>query len=613
MSLSSLYLLTLRFLYYFNEAVFPHWSKWPTFPIIRFPLGLIQLIIHRGILDRENLLPAPLPPPLKEPGPDLKYWPDNGYGVDRINPEAAAQGSPYGLNMPAVPVVRRHVSLPQDVQFLAEKLLARQKFKPAGAQLNVMAAAWVQTMVHDWVFHYLNDAVPPVVLNKGAEYGCPMKTFKFKPTLQRKGDDGTYNNSRTAWWDASFLYGQDEEHANMARTFKDGLLKVNNKNPDTLPVNENDVIEVGDQQNSWVGVALLQELFLKEHNAVAREIAKNNPELAGNDNELFHRARLVVAAVVAKVHTVDWTCQLLNTYTLNVGMNTNWYGIFKALNLPKWLNIFGEPLSLIGKDHTNTFGVPYCLTEEFVAVYRLHPLLPDGLLIDEDGTFFSLTELFAQKGQAVLRSAPERPQQLLNSVLKYPCGSLELHNYPAALRQLNPTALNGEPLPDSEQIDLAALELYRDRERGIQRYNDFRRALQLRPMKNFDDLTSYMNHVPNPDLVKSLVEAYGVNGIEDVDLLVGCLAEDKITGFAISETSFTIFLLMASRRLETDPFLNEKFTDEVYSSTGKAWVTKTLGLRDVLERHYPKVAKNIPPGQSAFTPYGKWPSKYTDM
>ena len=54
-----------------------------------------------------------------------------------------------------------------------------------------------------------------------------MKTFKFQPTLQRKGDDGTYNNSRTAWWDASFLYGQDEEHVNMPRILKDGLLKVN--------------------------------------------------------------------------------------------------------------------------------------------------------------------------------------------------------------------------------------------------------------------------------------------------------------------------------------------------------------------------------------------------
>ena len=49
-------------------------------------------------------------------------------------------------------------------------------------------------------------------------------------------------------------------------------------------MNENRILEVGDQANSWVGVALLQELFLKEHNAVAREIAKNNPELAGNDN-----------------------------------------------------------------------------------------------------------------------------------------------------------------------------------------------------------------------------------------------------------------------------------------------------------------------------------------
>jgi alpha-dioxygenase len=293
-------------------------------------------------------------------------------------------------------------------------------------------------------------------------------------------------------------------------------------------------------------------------------------------------------------------------------MNTNWYGIIKALKLPKWLDFLGAPLSLIGHDKTTTFGVPYCLTEEFAAVYRLHPLIPDNLLIGEEKTSIPIEELFAEKGQAALRSTPDMPHKLLFSVLKYPCGNLELHNYPGSFRQLDPTNEDGIPKTSSFQVDLAALELWRDRERGIQRHNDFRRALSLKPFKNFEELTSYISGKVNQDIVNDLVEAYGKNGIEDMDLLVGCLAEDKIEGFAISETAFTIFLLMASRRLETSPFLNEKFTDKIYSSTGKEWIDKTLGLRDVLERHYPKVAEKIPPGQSAFKPFEKMESKLTD-
>lgn len=35
--------------------------------------------------------------------------------------------------------------------------------------------------------------------------------------------------------------------------------------------------------------------------------------------------------------------------------------------------------------------------------------------------------------------------------------------------------------------------------------------------------------------------------VEKLDILVGLMAEKKIKGFAISETAFVIFLLMASR------------------------------------------------------------------
>ena len=40
-----------------------------------------------------------------------------------------------------------------------------------------------------------------------------------------------------------------------------------------------------------------------------------------------------------------------------------------------------------------------------------------------------------------------------------------------------------------EIIDLAAIDVLRDRERGVRRYNDFREALRKRRIERFEDLT----------------------------------------------------------------------------------------------------------------------------
>jgi len=42
------------------------------------------------------------------------------------------------------------------------------------------------------------------------------------------------------------------------------------------------------------------------------------------DEDLYRYARLVTSAVVAKIHTIDWTVQLLKTDTLLAGMRANW-------------------------------------------------------------------------------------------------------------------------------------------------------------------------------------------------------------------------------------------------------------------------------------------------
>jgi alpha-dioxygenase len=49
---------------------------------------------------------------------------------------------------------------------------------------------------------------------------------------------------------------------------------------------------------------------------------EEHPNLS--DEELYGYARLVTSAVIAKVHTVDWTVELLKTKTMRAGMRANW-------------------------------------------------------------------------------------------------------------------------------------------------------------------------------------------------------------------------------------------------------------------------------------------------
>lgn len=146
-------------------------------------------------------------------------------------------------------------------------------------------------------------------------------------------------------------------------------------------------------------------------------------------------------------------------------------------------------------------------------------------------------------------------------------GALELWNYPLWLRDLVTQNVDGTDRPD--HVDLPALEgnfnsyhlysadsvfdqlidqfddwfydaVYRDRERNVARYNQFRRALMLIPISKWEDLTD------DKEAIQVLQEVYG-DDIEELDLQVGLMAEKKIKGFAISETAFVIFIVMATR------------------------------------------------------------------
>jgi len=121
-------------------------------------------------------------------------------------------------------------------------------------------------------------------------------------------------------------------------------------------------------------------------------------------------------------------------------------------------------------------------------------------------------------------------------------------------------------------------------------------------IRKWEDLTD------DKETLALLYEIYG-NNVERLDLLVGLLLEKKIPGFAISETAFFIFLLMATRRLEADPFFTSHFNETYYTKEGLKWVNTTEGLKDVLRRHHPELVGDWMTASSAFSVWNQTPER----
>jgi hypothetical protein len=274
-------------------------------------------------------------------------------------------------------------------------------------------------------------------------------------------------------------------------------------------------------------------------------------------------------------------------------MRANWWGLAEE-RLHRMLGRISrsDVVSGIPGSAADHHGAPYQLTEEFVSVYRLHPLIPDEVEIYslESGTmqkvpFKDVALLNAEK---VIREGITAQDLWYSLGVQHP-GAVCLHNFPKFLADLS--------LPDGQRLDLAAVDIMRDRERGVPRYNNFRRSLHLKPAATFEELTD------NPVWAKELKEVYG-GDIERVDLQVGMHAETPPPGFGFSDTAFRVFILMASRRLKSDRFLTSCYTAEYYTQEGLDWVANN-DMRTVILRHYPEVAPALGGLENAFAPWRK--------
>jgi hypothetical protein len=557
----------------------------------------------------------------------------------------------------------------------------------------------------------------------------------------------TMSNTNTAWWDASQLYGFDDTSRRRVKRDPADPAKMllvpvaGHPGPGYLPVfAPGDPInpewsgqEAAAFPDNWtVGLSFLHNLFAREHNSFVaefRRVGAKKPEADCGlrdpsrpdvviryrdvtSDQLFEIARLVVAAEIAKIHTTEWTPQLLYNDPLYIGMNGNWNGLLgpdggllsKALsnivteNFGKskdvakstaWYSVFASGPGIFGlgskadgyditdpkylEGGVNHFGSPFNFPEEFVSVYRLHPLVPDlleyrDLKTDPNKVIKRISVVETFQGKATPFTQSMGLENWALTLGRQRLGLLTLHNSPLFMQNLQMGRLDSK----TQQIDVVALDIIRDREHGVPRFNEFRRQYGLRQLISYDDFMDpsvalgSADALEQQDAVKALREVYGqhvceaskvitdaqvnedgtpindclghpngtlVDNIEDVDTAVGYLAEYRRPhGFAISETQFVVFILNASRRLFSDRFFTSSFRPEFYTTLGIDWVNHNgpgpammeagtpnghrqpvSPMKRVLLRNIPELSQELQGVVNAFDPWARDRGQYYSL
>ncbi|MEM7064309.1 MAG: peroxidase family protein [Cyanobacteria bacterium P01_B01_bin.77] len=410
----------------------------------------------------------------------------------------------------------------------------------------------------DWLWQWGQFMDHDLDLNEGSQITSPPEDFlpilvpqddptdpfvqngvQFLPFIRVEAVQGTgtapsnprqQENLITAFIDASNVYGSDTTTATNLRT-NDGTGKLRTSfasNGETLLPIENGQYIAGDVRAAeQTGLTAVHTLFVREHNRLTDALkqrldvgdtdltdAFNNSGLSEGDF-IYEAARYVVGAELQAVTYNEFLPLLVGrSFIPMAGVLGGGFGIS----------------SFEGYDPTVNPGI----THEFAnAAYRIgHTMLPNELKrVDNNGneesislaaSFFNPAEtvrgidtlykgLSAQKAQAI--------DNLVNDAVR---------NF------LFPAAGGG--------LDLAAVNIARGRDVGLPTYNETRVALGLARAEDFYDISS------DPAVAQKLEDAYGAGNVDNVDLWVGGLAEDKVNG-GLSGEVFNLLISDQFQRL----------------------------------------------------------------
>ncbi|CAN7937954.1 unnamed protein product, partial [Ixodes hexagonus] len=381
-----------------------------------------------------------------------------------------------------------------------------------------------------------------------ADFNVSCLTFtRSSPCFRCRLGRREQMDSRTAYIDASEIYGITKEDTDNLRTFQNGkfilccLLKsqeVNNimlpppsSNPDSDQCSYSDenkiCFETGDPRaNQHPALTSLQIIWFLQHNRIAKGLQDVNPHW--EDERIFQVAKRIVESQMQHVVYKEWLPQI-------IGFNTSdAYGL--------------TPLSSGFTAYNGTLDAS--MVNEFAAAaFRLgHTLVNNTFLLtgsnSSEGRFDIKDKYFDPFGfydgdlPAVLGGLIEEPFQTYD---RYGTHGVTRYLF--------------NPRDGCYGQDLFAIDIQRGRDHGVRGYADYVHYCSGLELSCFDDLYNY-NLMP-----KETADIYAdlYDDVRDIDLFSGGISEYAVPGTAIGPTFSCIVAEM---------FHKLKFGDRFYYEHG---------------------------------------------
>ena len=285
----------------------------------------------------------------------------------------------------------------------------------------------------------------------------------------------------------------------------------------------------GGRSNTQTDFAVFNTLFLREHNRVAGELAKENP--TWDDERLFQTARNVMIVLLMKI--------VIEEYINHIA--------------PYHFQFRVDP-PILGN---NRWYRQNWMTVEFNLLYRWHGLtptmvnLPGGKHVRCEDTVLNNTELLDHGLGEMIEAASRQP-----------AGDIGLFNTPDFLLWV-------------EQV---AIRMGRDMQ--LAGYNDYREAFGFPRVTDFDQISG------DPKRQYRLKELYG--DVDRIEFYVGLFAEDVRTNSTVSTLIGRMVAIDAFSQALTNPLLATNiFNTDTFSEYGMKVILDTMSISDIVQRNVP--------------------------
>ena len=391
------------------------------------------------------------------------------------------------------------------------------------------------------------------------QMSIPMKRNIFDPaTGTTTLNPRRHPNMITAYIDGSGVYGSDEQRAFWLRSFEGGKLKVSAGNlppfntyngeydapiDPNAPHMDNPVglsqkfFVCGDARANENPVLLsFHTIFLREHNRLCDQLAVQHPDW--DDEQLYQHARKLVGALIQSV--------VYNEWLPTVGVQLQPYQGYKPAVNAQLFNVFTAAAFRLG--HT-------LLSGRLMRVDNNGDELPEGVMLLRDAFFNPFPVIESGIEPFVKGLAIQTQQQFDAKVVD------DVRNF-----------LFGPP--GAGGLDLAAININRGRERGLEDYNSVREAFGLPRYQFFQQIN------PTPAVYIKLVSLY--DNINDIDPWVGFLAEQRSPGKLLGPTLLKILTTQFANLRDGDRFFY--LNDPVLSPEEKDWANRTT-MHDIIMRN----------------------------